>query len=137
MSKSKGKTKSVGYQFGIRKTFTVNLEDAWEFMFSKKGLNIWLGDNQSEQFDLNTKYKTINGIEGTVRVFKIHSHVRMSYNKPEWENSSTLQIRFIPLKNKTTISFHLEKIKDSEQRVEVEKEWKFVITKLKNAFDEL
>ena len=106
-------------------------------MFSKKGLNIWLGDNQSEQFDLNTKYKTINGIEGTVRVFKIHSHVRMSYNKPEWENSSTLQIRFIPLKNKTTISFHLEKIKDSEQRVEVEKEWKFVITKLKNAFDEL
>ena len=46
----------------------------------------------------------------------------MSYNKPEWENSSTLQIRFIPLKNKTTISFHLEKIKDLEQRVEVEKE---------------
>jgi len=28
----------MGFQIGIRKTFTVSIETAWDFLFSEKGL---------------------------------------------------------------------------------------------------
>jgi hypothetical protein len=37
---------------------------------SGEGLKIWLGKISSEQLDLNKNYKTIEGVEGEVRVFE-------------------------------------------------------------------
>lgn len=41
----------------------------WEFLFSSKGLKIWLGELETE-FELKKEYRTENGIKGLVRVFK-------------------------------------------------------------------
>jgi hypothetical protein len=53
----------------------------------------------------------------------IHLHIRISQKKPDWPNTSTLQVRIIPGLNKTTISFHQEKLMNSSQRVVMKNYW--------------
>lgn len=123
-----GQTQDVGFQFGIRRTFPIPIEDAWNFMFSKKGLSIWLGTFNG----LKTKVKFITkeGIEGLFRVFEPLSHIRLNWKKQEWDNMSTLQVRFIGNEEKTTISFHQEKLLNSKQRDEVKQYWNKIIERL-------
>jgi len=103
-----GKTKDVGFQFGIRKTFTISTENVWGFLFSEKGLKIWLGKLNNE-LEIKKEYETENGITGLVRVFKANSHIRLNWKAKTWENMSTVQIRVIGNKSKTTIAIHQEK----------------------------
>ncbi len=117
--KAIGQTKDAGFQIGVRKTFSIGLENAWHFMFSPKGLELWLGLPDAQKLVLGDGYKTIDGIEGKVTVLKDYSHVRMSWKKPEWPNSSTLQVRLINSKGKVTISFHQDHLLDLTQRNEM------------------
>ena len=117
-----GKTKDVGFQFGIRKTFPVSTEKVWDFLFSENGLKIWLGRLKSE-LEIKKEYETENGTKGLVRVFKANSHIRLSWKPKNWENMSTIQIRVIGNQEKTTIAIHQEKLLNSEQRAEMKEYW--------------
>ena len=134
MEKTKvvGQTKDAGFQIGVRKTFAVPVETVWNFLFSEKGLSIWLGKISVENFELDKPYKTKEGIEGRVNVLKPYSHIRLTWKPKQWTNTSALQIRVIPSKGKTTISFHQDKLLDSKQRDEMKKYWDGVIEKIKN-----
>ncbi|HHH50369.1 MAG TPA: ATPase [Saprospiraceae bacterium] len=124
-----GKTKDVGFQFGIRKTIPVSTEKVWDFLFSKKGLNIWLGKLNTE-LELKKEFETENEITGFVRVFNPNSHIRLNWKPKNWENISTVQIRVIGDENKTTIAIHQEKLLNSEQRNEMKKYWTTIMEKL-------
>ena len=126
-----GQTKDVGFQIGVRKTFSVPIEMAWDFLFSDKGLSTWLGKMNTENFGLDKPYKTKEGIEGKVNTFKPYSHIRLTWKSKNWTNTSTVQIRVIKAKDKTTISFHQDKLLDSKQRVEMKIHWDKVIEKIK------
>lgn len=134
MEKTKvvGQTKDAGFQIGVRKTFAVPVETIWNFLFSEKGLSTWLGNIRLENFELGRPYKTKEGIEGKVNVFKPNSHIRLTWKPKQWTNTSALQIRAIPNKDKTTISFHQDKLLDSKQREEMKKYWEEVIEKIEN-----
>ncbi len=128
--KAVGLTKDAGFQFGLRKTFSLSVKDVWNFMFSIEGVKIWLGDIGSKVLEKDVEYKTQDGIEGTVKVYKPYSHIRMSWNKNGWKNDSTLQVRVIETGNKATVSFHQEKLLNSAQREEMRKYWNGVMEKL-------
>lgn len=82
MTQAIGKTKTVGYQLGIRKTFPIQLEEAWDFMFSEDGLKIWLGPIE-EIPHLLKEIKTQDGYIGKIRLLEPYSHLRMLWQKPE------------------------------------------------------
>jgi len=124
-----GKTKDVGFQFGIRKTISVSTEKVWDFLFSKNGLKIWLG-TLKDDLELKKEFKTKNGITGFVRVFKPNSHIRLNWKPKTWGNISTVQIRVIGNNEKTTIAIHQEKLLNNEQRNEMKYYWTKVINKL-------
>jgi uncharacterized protein YndB with AHSA1/START domain len=128
--KEAGKTKSVGYEIGVRKTFQIPLEKAWKILFSEEGIHIWLGDAKNNDIKVNQSFSTSDGIAGQVRVLKPFSHLRMSWQKEHWKNVSTLQIRITKIKSGTTISFHQEKLLNSDQRHEMRKQWKQVLDQL-------
>lgn len=130
--KTVGLTKDVGWQFGLSRTFPYPQEDIWDFMFSDKGLNIWLGKLENP-LEIKKPYKTQNGIEGLVRVFKPYSHIRMNWKKREWENISTVQVRVIGDHAKSTISFHQEKLSDNRQREEMKLYWNEKMMEIENA----
>ncbi|WP_257667025.1 hypothetical protein [Parapedobacter tibetensis] len=120
--KSVGLTKDVGWQFGLRKTFPYSKEYLWDFMFSDKGLKVWLGE-LNEELAIKRAYKTKEGIEGLVNVFTPYSHIRMNWKKKNWENISTVQVRVIGNQEKATISFHQEELLDNNQREEMKLYW--------------
>lgn len=137
MEKSVGRTKGVGFQFGVQRTFLVSKEKAWDFVFSSNGLKIWLGDLEKD-LSMKEYFKTQEGIAGFVRVFKPYSHIRLNWKKKDWTNMSTVQIRVLAKnKDKTTISFHQEKLLDSIQRKEMKKYWYEKMEKIMEAIEKL
>lgn len=126
-----GLTKNAGWQFGLRKTFPYSQEFLWDFMFSEKGLQIWLGELENE-LELKKDFKIREGIEGHVRVFKPYSHIRMKWKKENWENFSTVQVRVMGNREKATISFHQEKLSDNDQREEMKDYWNKKMTEIEN-----
>jgi hypothetical protein len=125
-----GQTKHVGFQIGIRRTFSISTKEARDIIFSDNGLRIWLGELSSGDFSIGQNYQTKEGITGEIKVFKPYSHIRLTWKKKEWHNISMLQIRIITSKNGATISFHQEKLLDSMQRTEMKKHWEMILSKL-------
>jgi uncharacterized protein YndB with AHSA1/START domain len=130
-----GQTKDAGFQIGIRRTFSISPEKAWDFLISDNGLKIWLGELISGDFPINQDYQTKEGLIGSLKVFKPFSHIRSTWKKNGWQNISTLQIRIITSKSGTTISFHQEKLIDDNQRSEMKKHWENMLTKLTDKID--
>ena len=129
MEKQLGQTKDAGFQLGIRKTFPVLTEKVWDFLFSKRGLKIWLG-NLKNELEIKKEYETENGISGLVRVFKAYSHIRLNWKRKTWENMSTVQIRVIGNEDKTTIAIHQEKLLNAGQRNEIKGYWSKIMKAL-------
>jgi len=129
MERKLGQTQAVGFQFGIRKTFSRPKEEMVKFMFSESGLKIWLGE-LDDDLEINKSFRTQNGIEGFIRVFVPGSHIRLNWKKKDWENNSTLQLRIIENGKKTTISIHQEKLLDTKQREEMKKYWNEIMGNL-------
>ena len=65
MENQVGKTKDVGFQFGIMKTFSVSSEKVWDFLFSENGLKIWLG-NLKNELEIKKEYETENGMKSRI-----------------------------------------------------------------------
>ncbi|MBD3636087.1 MAG: SRPBCC domain-containing protein [Crocinitomicaceae bacterium] len=136
MSKQVGQTKAVGFQFGIRKTFSVASEKVWDFLFSEEGIQLWLGETEDE-LELKKDFVTKSGIAGKVRVIKPYSHIRLNWKQKDWHNMSTVQIRVIGNKEKSTVAIHQEKLLNADQRVEMKMYWNEVMDKLGAALGNL
>lgn len=122
-----GQTKTVGFEIGVSKTIAVSHEEAWNFLFSEDGAVIWLGETNWNEFEENKTYRTTDGTEGMIKVFKPMSHIRLTWKLPDWENFSTVQIRVMKAKDKARISFHQEKLTGPDQRSEMKNHWDQVI----------
>lgn len=115
MANNIGLTKDAGWQFGIRRTVPTGLEKLWNIFFSDRGLSYW-----SE------------GVDRDFSTFKEFSHIRTKWRHREFTESANLQIRLIPSKNKdkTTISIHVDKLKNESQREVAREYWSKVIVDL-------
>jgi len=120
-------TKDSGYQVGVRRTVNFPVKDVWKFLLSKKGMSIWLGTWAFDKWETGIEYLTQEGTQGLIRVFKIFSHIRLSWRRKDWIHDSILQIRTIPNAGKTIISFHQEKLLDARQRDEMKHYWTNVL----------
>lgn len=112
MTQNIGLTKDSGWQFGIRKTFPFNLEHVWKLFFSETGLKYWS-----------------DGVDQNFSTFKEYSHLRTKWKHAGFKENVNLQIRFIPspTHDKTTISIHVDQLKDEGQREETKKYWSELI----------
>ncbi len=130
-----GQTKDAGFQFGVRKTFPVSINTAWDFITSNEGLTVWLGKVNQDGIELNKAYKTKEGIEGKITVLKRYSHIRLTWKRKDWKNTSIVQIRVIASGEKTTISIHQEKLLNHIQREEMKSYWGKIMMEINSKFD--
>ena len=114
-----GKTRDSGFQIGVRRTFPVTVTQAWDYLFSAEGLQIWLGNSLNEESGNDLTDKIVQIPSKKVNVCKPYSHIRIKWAKEGWKNVSLLQMRVIAAKGKATISFHQEKLLDAAQRMEM------------------
>lgn len=128
--KEAGKSKDAGYMFGLRKSFSLSYEEVWDYLFSNEGLPIWLGEISGEEIEIGKEMDLGQGVSGRFTVFKPFSHIRMTWNKSTWVNATRFQLRIIPSKNKTAISFCHEMLLDQQQRQEMKIHWNEVMNQL-------
>ena len=136
MKKNKpvGLTQDSGYEIGARRTFPVSMNDAWDFLMSEKGLEVWLGNIRLSDLEIG---KTIDlfGIQVMMRLIKPYSHLRMTWIKDEWRNASMLQLRVIKAGKKATIIFHQDQLLNRSQREEMKEHWEAVLNSFENIFE--
>ena len=114
--KSVGLTRDTGWQIGARRTFDIGLEDAWDWLTSREGVSSWLGEPENLIFEIGQEYSLTDGGHGEIRVFKPNSHLRMTYQPGAWPRASTIQLRVLARKGRTTIAFHEEHLPDAKAR---------------------
>lgn len=126
-----GQTKTVGFQVGVRRTFPLFQEDAWNLVTSQEGLNLWLGESTGIILEPGQKYIS-KSASGEIRVVKPLQQLRLTWKKVGWEKASTVQVRIISIEsNKTIISFHQEKLSDQNVREEMKVYWEKVLEEIK------
>jgi len=111
-----GLTKDVGWQIGVRRTLPIHPDAAWSWLISEEGVACWLGQGAALNFEKGETYELTDGTTGEIRVFKPHSHLRVTFQPPGRERASTIQIRVIPKGEKTTFAFHEEHLPDEAAR---------------------
>ncbi|WPK13281.1 SRPBCC domain-containing protein [Lysinibacillus louembei] len=125
-----GQTKGVGFQIGVRRTFPISQEKAWEFITSEEGVNLWLGESSDVIFQPGEHYTTKMGT-GEIRIVKQLEQLRLTWQKEGWERPSTIQVRIIAkASDKTTISFHQEHLSDENVREEMKMHWEIVLNEI-------
>ncbi|WP_028553079.1 SRPBCC family protein [Paenibacillus sp. UNC451MF] len=126
-----GQTATAGFQIGVRRTLNMSKEQAWELLTSATGLKLWLGDLETLNLEAGHPYTAYDGTSGEMRVVKPYAQLRMTWQRKDWAKPSTLQIRLLPASgNKTTISFHQEKLADLHAREEMKMRWESVLSRL-------
>jgi uncharacterized protein YndB with AHSA1/START domain len=131
-SRIEGMTSETGWQVGVRKTFPVSMDNAWNFLVSSEGTRLWLGTG----FDLipGKVFTTEEGIEGSIAVVKHLSHIRMTWKKPDWNSYSTFQVRVFQGNEGTMISFHQDRLSNEFQRAEMRHHWNDVLEAIAERF---
>ena len=120
----------MDYQIDLQTTVNTSLKATWNFLFSNQGLEIWLGTSKLDKWETGIKYIARDGIIGKVRVFSPYSHIRLSWQKGNWQNDSILHVRTISKDNKTIIRIHHEHLADKNQKEDMEIHWKEVLDRL-------
>jgi hypothetical protein len=131
-----GLTQSQGWEIGIRRSFPIEADHAWEMLFTQPILSAWLDDNAAITFKKNDIYTSRNGVTIKVSSVTTGKVVRMKWQQAGTSSASTLQIRVIPDKNKTTIAFHHEWLKDAAEREEMKTLWEKVLKQVSDSIQE-
>jgi uncharacterized protein YndB with AHSA1/START domain len=125
-----GKTKTQGWEIGVRRTFPIGTDEAWKLLMTQPALGYWLGHGVKPNFKKGESYTTSEGTEGEIRSYNEGSLIRMTWQPPDWDFASTLQIRVLPAKHGATISVHHEKLENGDQREAMRRHWSAVMDKL-------
>lgn len=123
------------YQLNVKRTINLPLKRVWDFLFSKKGLVIWLGTWELDKWETGITFTTNNGIKGIVRVFSPYSHIRLSWQPADWDYATILQLRLVATGDNTILLIHQDKLNDQAQLTKMERYWTNVLEELINSLE--
>lgn len=123
-----GRTASVGFEIGVRRTLSCAEEALWHLLTSEEGLTTWLGG--PIPLHRGTPYTLTDGTTGELRVFRPGSHLRLTWQPPGWAAPATVQVRVLPAKRGATLSIHQEGLPDGATRIAMKAHWEDVIARL-------
>jgi uncharacterized protein YndB with AHSA1/START domain len=131
-----GKTKTQGWEVGVRRTFAINTHEAWTLLTTQPGLGDWLGHGiDASAFAKGQTFTTDEGTQGEIRSYTHGSLIRMRWQPATWDFASTLQLRVLPAKTGATISIHHEQMRTGEQREAMRQHWTAVMDRLAARID--
>lgn len=132
---SAGKTQGQGWEIGLRRTFPIPPNRAWELLTTQPGLGCWLGHGVAADFTPGTRFQSDENTVGEIRSYRPGELIRLTWQPDGWNFASTLQLRVIPAHTGTTISFHHEKLENSDQRETMRQHWSAVMQQLRALID--
>jgi uncharacterized protein YndB with AHSA1/START domain len=113
---------------GVRRTFALAGEDMWALLVSGRGLQTWLGE--AIALEPGSEFRLSDGTSGKLTVCDPPSHLRLSWQRPDWSSPSIVQVRVIPARTASTVSFHQEKLAAASEREAMLVHWRAVLDAL-------
>ncbi|TVX96910.1 SRPBCC family protein [Cohnella terricola] len=128
-----GMTKDAGVQIGVRRTIDVPKEMAWDFLTSPQGLSLWIGEAPNFRLQAGHEYESKEGIFGKITVAVPYHKLRMTWQRPEWDAPSRLQL-YVTSTNagRTTVAIHQEMLEDVYMREVMRRHWEEMLKRFKN-----
>lgn len=111
------------------------VDDVWDLLTSAAGVALWLGTGVNFDFERGEHYTTHSGISGEVRSYHPANRIRITWQPPDWEHDTTVQITVQAKGAKTTIRFHQERLANSSERHTQREHWKRVADRIQDALD--
>ncbi|GGF04650.1 SRPBCC domain-containing protein [Mycetocola zhadangensis] len=107
----------AGWDVGVRKTVAASPDAVWKFLLGD-GLPMWLGEIESLPSKKGVRYRTNDGVRGTIRSFTNGKQVRMTWQPEDWPHETTLQVTVAnaPAGAGATIEFRQEELADRDER---------------------
>jgi uncharacterized protein YndB with AHSA1/START domain len=131
-----GRTKDAGWQIGVSKTVDHPLEVVWEFLTSPEGTALWLGHGVTVLNEKGRVYETSDGTTGETRSFRREDRIRLTWQPPDWDHDSTVQVAVAPSGDtKTMIRFHQERLANAREREQQRTHWRAVMASVVKALD--
>ncbi|MET0714626.1 MAG: SRPBCC domain-containing protein [Mycetocola sp.] len=118
MSESKkttGPKTDAGWDVGVRKTVTAPITDVWTYLLGA-GLPLWLGEITELPSKKGVRYRTDDGVRGTIRGYTEKKQVRLSWQPEDWPHDTTLELTLTKAGEGTTVGIHHEELADREER---------------------
>jgi uncharacterized protein YndB with AHSA1/START domain len=131
-----GETAGAGFQIGVQKTLPMSAEELWRFLFSERGLSLWLHVRHPFKPEPTCDFTTEDGIRGRIRTVDPGKKIRLTWQRSDWSEPSTLQIYLLPVRETaTSLRFHQEKLADQAIRQEMKGHWQQVLAALASAIE--
>ena len=128
-----GKTKDAGWEIGVSRTFPVAADRVWEVLTSAEGTDLWLGSGVTWPADAGEPFELADGTVGEVRSFRPLDRIRLTWQPPDWDHESTVQVAIREVGAKTRITFHQERLADADERERQRTHWAAVMDRVQAA----
>ena len=122
-----GQTRDAGWQVGVSKTIPYPLDQVWSFMSSAEGIALWLGPGASLRREKGSAYETDDGITGEVRGYHDRDRIRITRLGKGADHETTMQFTVVALDDRTTLTFHEERLADADERERRRTHWQGVL----------
>jgi len=123
-----GRTRDAGWQIGVSKTVDRSVEDLWAFLTSPAGTAIWLGAGVTVSPEPGVGYETADGVRGETRSFTRHRRIRLTWQPPDWDHDTTLQLSVTPAGDgRARLGVHQERLSNAAERGHQRTHWQSVI----------
>ncbi|NIV13012.1 MAG: DUF4287 domain-containing protein [Aliifodinibius sp.] len=128
--KTVGQTESAGFEIGIQRTFPVSESELWKLITESPGRDIWLGTVPDLKLSKGFTYQTAEGTRGEIRSFKNESKLRLTWQQPNRQAATTLQLSVQERGEKAVIRIHQEKLSNENEREQMRQHWSEVLDKI-------
>ena len=122
-----GETKDAGWQIGVSKTIPYPLDQVWALMSSPDGIALWLGPGATLGREKGSAYETDDGITGEVRGYHERDRIRITRLGKHADHETTMQFTVVALDDRTTLTFHEERLADADERERRRTHWQGVL----------
>ncbi len=129
-----GRTKDAGWQIGVSITVDRPAAEVWDLLVAAEGLAVWLGPGTELSGERGDQYETSDGVVGEIRSFREEDRIRLTWQPPEWDHDTTVQIALDDRGAKTGVRFHQERLASAEEREQQRRHWKSVAERLRPLF---
>lgn len=127
------------YSLTATKSLPLGALKVWNLLLSKEGQAAWLKPLYPVTLAPGHAFETSDGFFGEVRTMKKAQRIRMTWQDPNWEKKTVLQIHLVPRPNdKSLLAFTHDEIKHLKTQSLLRARWKTatdaVLQLIKEAF---
>lgn len=129
----KGETTDQGFEIGVQRTVSRDQQALWDFLMSREGLRLWLGEVTEWKLAPGAPYRTADGTVGEIRTVKESERLRLTWQPPRRTTSTTLQLTLScprNTRNRTTLHVHHEKLSGAKERSQMQQHWQVALEKI-------